>query len=205
MIRCRNSLPAIVLLCVFPVLSAAACPELEDLKQGIRVNFDDGTNVTYFAVEDNRREMFVDPENSIKTLLTTQHGVFQTFYFDLSDGLSGIRETYTYSFDPSSVFPLQPNSNKKGTISIVSNDTSGMETHPYTYEVGAMSDVEIGDCTYPMMQLTETTTYDNGESVVILGYVPSLGISLFLGETGPDYGPDYYNPVQIFALDEATE
>ena len=185
-----------------PGTAIAACPVAADLKDGIRVDFEDGSYSIFDQFQGQIRERILDtsedPSENFVAVLTTHKGVFQTSYFDMTSVSDRFHESYTYSFSYDEVLPLVPGKHFGGTMTSVSTDDT-YET-PYSFAIGDEDLIEIGECRYRVFPFTEFLKYPEGITTVTLAYLTELGISVLLEDKGQGYDAATYTPTQIRSL-----
>lgn len=179
---------------VGPVVAQASCPVAADMATGVQIDFDDASHEIYDLLDgDLRVRQFFDDDDTVNVLIYAG-GIVQKSYTEARFGGYGTK--YSYDFDVDGVLPLKPGDKVTGTANSV--DTDGVEeASAYSLEAGQIETVEIGDCSYQMMLVTETMVYPEGKYVYVLGFLPELGVNYIVTDTGPDYGPEEYQPVSI--------
>jgi hypothetical protein len=182
-----------------PVL---ACPTSADLETGIVVEDTEEFKTLYRVVDGQlQRTDFYDTGESWQSDLV--FGTFWTNERTLYGGILQPEEDLTVTLEDPSVTFLRPSAGltqSVGTRVFHADETPYVETITHVWEdLGRMS---IGDCTYK--SIAGRITYEAfGEPYTdMVQFLPTLGITLIIGDEYPGEEPYFYPAEDIYVLGE---
>lgn len=150
-----------------------ACPTADDAANGIRIDFDSD----FYSV-------FVrDPSGAVVETQHTDDG--ETFVFESANGLietayieDGVRDTFSYDFETSNLFPLKPWARVQGTQTVRDENGALIETVGFHFHTLGESTFRVGDCSYAAMRVQTFYQFEDGHSMVELTYLMDLGFPI---------------------------
>ncbi len=154
---------------------ALACPTVDDVAGGVRITFDDDTYSVF-------------TRDSAGAVSERQHADDETYIFESANGLietgyveGGVRDTFTYDFDTTNLFPLKPWSRMAGTQTVSDANGDEIERVGFHFHTLGESTYKIGVCKYAAIRVLTYYEFDEGSSMVELTYLTSLGIPINTG------------------------
>ena len=184
----RRLLPVAALL--LGGIAAEACPTKADLAaDGITVEFD-GREPSVFTLDETGAVIDSEPDGDTTYHYVSANGILETGYYETTKGADGKQfiETYTYSFDPDGIFPLEAGKTATGTQTATGPDLPEPDVVDYRYVVNAAETITAGGCTYDIIPVDTFYLEPDGIFVVVLGYLPDLGFAVLLADY--DFGSD---------------
>jgi hypothetical protein len=166
---------AATLVCQAGVAAAQArCPTGDDLARGIRVDFSDGSYEIFrnpgmdIVVVDG-----VDP-NGYAYQMELVHGLHLLSYVNVAGGVVDDQSAISYDYGVgASALPV-PSAGGKWSSGVSVIDGFGQRSEPQSHVWGEVTMVDIGGCTYEMIEVV--ISYKTGDGYrEALEYIPELG------------------------------
>ncbi len=177
-------------------MAQAGCPTAADLARGIRIDFADGSFETY---RDTGAGVVVvdgaDPEG-FGYQMELGHGIHLLSYVNVNDGV--VDDTSRISYDYGRAvgeLPL-PEAGGRWSSPVTVNDQYGPRSEPQTHQWSQISTVDIGGCSYDMIEAIIGYKTGDGyrESVE---YLPELGLGYLLWNESDTMARNPVRPVSI--------
>lgn len=180
-----------VILAVAGTLAAAACPQADDLAEGIYVGYDDDSVTRYYSVTPGQvveDTLFMDGSGN-RFVVVTLGGLFELSFLDMPAGAADetSREVSNYPGDLAAELPVRAGQ-VIDTAAVTTYADGSSAREGYKVQIDEAPDVTIGDCRYRALAVRHTYVSTDGVFGIRQSYLPELGIAIYDGtsEAGAD-------------------
>lgn len=181
-------------------VAVAACPQADDLSEGIYVGYDDDSITRYYSVmpgEVIEDTMFMDGSGN-RFVVITLGGLFELSFLDMPGGEADetSRERSEYASDLRAVQPVRAGQ-EISTAAITTYADGSVAREAYTVEIDVAPDVMIGGCRYQALEVHHSYVSTDGVFGIQQRYLPELGIAIYDGTTEAGAEPETYAALWI--------
>lgn len=138
-------------------------------------------------------------------VIEVQHDSTDTYTYESANGLletgyieDGTRDSFSYSFDTSSILPLKPWDTQEGEQIVRYGNSDEIERVGFSYRALGRAPYRIGACTYDAIKVLTFYQFEDVQTMVELTFLTDLGIPINTAY-GADGSVDLFRPISITA------